>query len=242
MIITDILSELFGYDKYSEITSEHSIKGTYCDLAITVESKVRLLIEVKAIDLDLKEAHTRQAIDYAANKGIDWVVLTNGNLWQIYKVFFAKPISQDLVAQLDLLTLNPRSQTDRERLYMLTREGVQDQLLQSYYVQSQATNRFLLGQLVLTDAVLGVLRRELKRIYPEVKVQLNEIEDQLRQNVLKRDVVDTPEALEAKKLIMKKTGKRPPQRAKPPQEVQIPAASSDTGRSLAANGEEGRSS
>jgi len=41
---------------------------------------------------------------------------------------------------------------------------------------------------------------------------------------------------------MKKTGKRPPQRAKPPQEVQIPAASSDTGRSLAANGEEGRSS
>lgn len=210
MIITDMLSELFGYDKYSEITSEHSIKGTYCDLAITVESKVRLLIEAKAIGLDLKEAHTKQAIDYAANKGIDWVILTNGNLWQIYKVFFAKPISQGLVAQLDLLTLNPRSQTDRERLYMLTREGMQDQLLQSYYVQSQATSRFLLGQLVLTDAVLGVLRRELKRIYPEVRVQVNEIEDQLKQNVLKRDVVDTPEALAAKKLITKKSGKKAP--------------------------------
>jgi hypothetical protein len=33
IIITDMLAEVFGYDKYSEITSEFSIRGTYCDLA-----------------------------------------------------------------------------------------------------------------------------------------------------------------------------------------------------------------
>ena len=33
-IIKDMLSEVFGYDKYSEITSEYAIRGTYCDLAI----------------------------------------------------------------------------------------------------------------------------------------------------------------------------------------------------------------
>src|SRR4051794_15588309 len=36
-ITVDMLASIFGYDKYSEITSEHSIRGTYCDLAIKVE-------------------------------------------------------------------------------------------------------------------------------------------------------------------------------------------------------------
>lgn len=35
-IVVDMLAEIFGYDKYSEITSEHSIRGTYCDLAIKI--------------------------------------------------------------------------------------------------------------------------------------------------------------------------------------------------------------
>jgi hypothetical protein len=33
-IIVDVLSQVFGYDKYTEITSEVSIKHTFCDLAI----------------------------------------------------------------------------------------------------------------------------------------------------------------------------------------------------------------
>ena len=33
-IITDMLAEVFGYEKYSEITSELMIRGTFCDLAI----------------------------------------------------------------------------------------------------------------------------------------------------------------------------------------------------------------
>nr|WP_061260548.1 hypothetical protein [Leptospira interrogans] len=51
VIITDLLSEVFGYDKYSEITTEHVIKKTFCDLAIKIDGKVKLLIEIKAIGL-----------------------------------------------------------------------------------------------------------------------------------------------------------------------------------------------
>ena len=31
-IVTDMLADVFGYDKYAEVTSEFSICGTYCDL------------------------------------------------------------------------------------------------------------------------------------------------------------------------------------------------------------------
>ena len=37
VIVVDLLAELFGYDKYSEITREHSIKSTFCDLAVKIE-------------------------------------------------------------------------------------------------------------------------------------------------------------------------------------------------------------
>ena len=36
-VVKDLLSDLFGYDKYSELTSEHSIRGTFCDLAVKIE-------------------------------------------------------------------------------------------------------------------------------------------------------------------------------------------------------------
>ena len=77
-IITDYLTEIFGYDKYSEVTSEHEIRGTFVDLAIKVNDTLLFLIEAKAIGLILNDKHLKQAVDYAANKGVDWVVPTNG--------------------------------------------------------------------------------------------------------------------------------------------------------------------
>src|SRR5258705_4211292 len=59
IIVTDMLSEVFGYDKYSEITSECSIRGTWCDLAIKINGTFEYLIEVKAIGLDLKDSRSQ---------------------------------------------------------------------------------------------------------------------------------------------------------------------------------------
>lgn len=78
IIVTDMLAEVFGYDKFSEVTSEHAIRGTYCDLATKIDGVVQSLIEVKAVGLELKDPNVKQAVDYTANQGVDWVVLTNG--------------------------------------------------------------------------------------------------------------------------------------------------------------------
>src|SRR6188472_3550779 len=103
MIATDVLADVFGYDKYSEVTRELAIRGTYCDLATRIDGKFQMLIEVKAIGLELKDAHAKQAVDYAANQGVEWVALTNGNLWKVFRVIFAKPIETELVLDIDIL-------------------------------------------------------------------------------------------------------------------------------------------
>ncbi len=206
-IVTDLLADIFGYDKYTEITGEHAIRGTYCDLAVKIEGKLQLLVEVKAIGLDLKDAHTKQAVDYAANQGVEWVALTNGSTWRVFRVVFAKPIDQELVLEVDLLQLNPRTSDHIESLYLLTRESLVKSGLAGYHVQRQATNRFFLGALVLSEPVLEVIRRELKRVSPGVKVQVDEIRAALIEEVLKREVVDGEKATEARKKVQRALGR-----------------------------------
>src|SRR5262245_26978916 len=67
IIVTDMPPDIFAYDKYSEITSECAIRGTWCDLGIKIEGEFQYLLEVKAIGVDLKDAHVKQAVDYSAN-------------------------------------------------------------------------------------------------------------------------------------------------------------------------------
>lgn len=48
-IINDMLGEVWGYDKYFDVTTEYKIKGQYCDYGIKIDGQLVALIEVKAI-------------------------------------------------------------------------------------------------------------------------------------------------------------------------------------------------
>lgn len=207
IIVTDMLSEVFGYDKYSEITSECSIRGTWCDLAIKIDGRFEYLIEVKAIGLDLKDSYTKQAVDYSANQGTDWVLLTNAEIWRIYKVTFAKPILSELVLEINFSQLSPKKSSDVELLYNLSREGWMKSALGEFHTQQQALSRFFMGALVVSNPVLEVLRRELRRISPDVRIDLDQIKSVLTSEVLKREVVESEKAEEARKKIARATGR-----------------------------------
>lgn len=207
VIITDLLQEIFGYDKYSEITSEHMIRGTFCDLAIKLEGHLSLLIEAKAIGLELKEQFVKQAVDYAANQGVEWVALTNGIVWRVYKVAFTKPIEHELVVEFDLLSMNPRKPDDIELLGLLAKEGWQKARLGDYHSQRQALNRFALAAVVLSEPVLEVVRREVRRLAPEIRIDLDDVREVLRSEVLKREVLEGDKAEAAKKQVARSASK-----------------------------------
>jgi predicted type IV restriction endonuclease len=200
-IIKDVLAEVFGYDKYTEITSEYAIRGTFVDLAIKLDGALQMLIEVKAIGLELKDSHTKQAVDYAANQGVEWVALTNGDNWHVYRITFGQPIGQELVFEFDFLSLSHKDANDLERLYLLTKEGWSKSVLGEYHAQMQVLNRYFIAATVLTDPVLDVIRRELRRVSTDVKIDTETIREVLVQEVLKREVVEGDRADEAKRKI-----------------------------------------
>jgi ASC-1-like (ASCH) protein len=203
VIVTDLLQEVFGYDKYAEITSEHMIRGTFCDLAVKLDGALAFLIEVKAIGLELKEQHIKQAVDYAANQGCEWVALTNAVAWRVYRVTFSKPIEYELVVDFDLLTANHRNSEHIELVGLLAKEGWQRAQLGEYHSLRQALSRFTLGALILSDPVLDALRREVRRLSPDVRVEAEEIRNVLVGDVLKREVLEGEKAEAARKQIAK---------------------------------------
>ncbi|HET6573345.1 MAG TPA: hypothetical protein VFG68_07075 [Fimbriiglobus sp.] len=201
LIVTDMLHDVFGYDKYTEITSEHSVKSTFVDLAIKVDGSLVLLLELKAIGMDLKNAYVKQAVDYAANQGVDWVVLSSGVLWRVYRVQFTKPIDHELVYEFNFLELNPKNEDHLELLWMLSRESWQKESLKEYHAQRQAMNRFVLGALLQSDPVLDVVRREVRRVSPGIRIETAEIAAVLQQEVIKREVLEGDKAEAAKRLV-----------------------------------------
>jgi hypothetical protein len=207
VLVTDLLQDVFGYDKYVEITSEHMIRSTFCDLAVKLDGTLAFLIEVKAIGLEPKEQYVRQAVDYAANQGVDWVVLTNGVTWRVYKVSFTKPIAHELVVDLDLLSMNARNAEHVELLGLLAKEGWQKAHLGDYHSQKQALSRFTLGALVVSLPILEILRREVRRLSPEVRIDTDEIKLVLETDVIKREVLEGEKAEAARRHISRAAGR-----------------------------------
>ena len=237
-IIKDMLADVFGYDKYSELTSEYAIRGTFCDLAVKLDGKLSTLIEGKAIGIDLKEQHVKQAVDYAANQGVDWVLLTNGNRWCVYHVLFTRPIQTELVVDIDFSVLSARSEADIELLYLWCKEGWQRSALGDFHTQKQALSRFFLGAMVLSDSVLEVIRRELRRVSPDVRIDIDQIRTVLANEVIKREVMEGEKADEAKKKIAKAVGKATRAAAVAKEQKQSPASQSAETQIKAPNSED----
>lgn len=209
-IISDILSEVFGYDKYTDITSEFAVKKTYCDLAIKLDERPCLLLEAKAAGLDLKEQFIKQAVDYGSNSGVEWVVLTNAVHWMVYKIIFGKPVSSELVYDFDFTQINPKKESDLELLFYLTKEAMSKSgkgSLDEYRSHKQILNKFVVSQMLLSDPVLDAIRKTIKKISPDTKGTNDEIYRIINDEIIKRDILDDEKTVATKKMITRELNK-----------------------------------
>jgi Type I restriction enzyme R protein N terminus (HSDR_N) len=206
-LVKDMLADMFGFDKYSELTSEQQIKGTFCDLAVRIGERIKFLIEVKAAGVVLNDSHLRQAINYGANQGIEWIALTNSIQWKIYRIKFAQPIECEEVTSFEINSINPRSAEDQTKLFLLCREGIASDAMDQFHQHAMLLNRFTVSQVLLLEPVMSILRREFRKLFPDIKVDVEQLTELVKSQVLKREVVEGDKATEATQRIRKLTQK-----------------------------------
>jgi hypothetical protein len=202
-LVKDILSDVFGYDKYAELTSEQQIKGTFCDLAVKLGDRIKYLIEVKAAGVALNDSHLRQAINYGATQGIEWVVLTNSINWKLHRIKFVQPLDTEEVCAFDMTTINPRNEDDLCKMFLFCREGISTDAMDMFHQHSMLLNKYTVSQVLLTDSVVSVIRRELRKIFPDIKCDVQQITDLLKSEVIKREVMEGDKVAEAATRIKK---------------------------------------
>lgn len=200
-LVKDMLADIFGYDKYSELTSEQQIRGTFCDLAIRIDGKIRVLIEVKAAALALNDNHLRQAINYGAQEGIEWVVLTNALEWRLYRIKFGQPVEYEQVSEFCIADVNLKGEEDQRKLFLLCREGITSDAMGVYHQHISLLNKFTVAQVVLSEPVVACIRREMRRYFPEIKIDAESISDLLTKHILKREVIDGEKVKDAQRRI-----------------------------------------
>jgi len=206
-LVKDILGDTLGFDKYIELTGEYQIKGTFCDLAVKIDGKVKFLIEVKAIGTDLKTNHIQQALNYGVNQGIEWIVLTNSIDWRLYKIKFGQPVESEEITSFNLLTINTKNDDDLKKIFLLCREGLSLNAMDVFHQHAQTMNKFTISIIIQSEPILTSIRKEIRKIFPGLKVENDDIQKVLLNDILKRDVMEGDKFEENKTRVKKALNK-----------------------------------
>lgn len=166
LMINHFLADVLGFQPIEEIKTEYMIKGTYADYVVQIGGTRHFLVEVKALSFDLSEKHLRQTINYGANEGIEWALLTNGRNFDFYKIIFDKPIDSRKLFSINLsdtTTLKAAA----EQLQYLHREAVVKKSLKLLWNKCEALYPENVAGIIYSKEVVNVVRRLIKGKYGE---------------------------------------------------------------------------
>jgi len=163
LLITDVLCDALGFDKYSDLTTEYAVKGEFADYGVRIDQQLVAFIEVKRATTKLNERHLRQVEMYAVNEGVEWLILTNGSQWQVYRLIAGLPVTIDLVIDIDLLAETPTLLRKADQLFYLSKESLKRRQIEEVWRERAATAPKSLAAIVLSDPVVEAARKELRR-------------------------------------------------------------------------------
>src|SRR5215469_3510533 len=117
LLVTDFLCDGLSYDKYEDLTTEYQVKRGFADYGVRIARQMVAFMEVKRAATKLGAKHLRQVEMYAVNEGVEWMILTNGQVWQAWHLTAGLPVALDLTLEVDLLGEGGprRRQTPRSR-------------------------------------------------------------------------------------------------------------------------------
>lgn len=162
LLVTDILCDALGYDKYDDLTTEYQVKVDFADYGVRIDKQLVAFIEVKRCAQALNEKHLHQVQSYAVNEGVEWMILTNGRNWQLWHMTPGLPVQMDMVLSVDLLSEDSVAKK-ADALFYLTRDAFKKKSVDQIWKQRSATSARAVTQVLLSAKVIEEVRKELRR-------------------------------------------------------------------------------
>lgn len=165
LLVTDILCDLLGFDKYEDLTAEYQVKGEFADYGIRVDKQLTAFVEIKRVTQKLNASHLRQVENYALKNGVNWAILTNAQHWQVYHIqhVAGETSEASLVFEVDLLDASTKPKDKIDLLMSVTREGLSKGLLDEKWKSRFVSSPKALRPILLSDTIVNEIRKELWR-------------------------------------------------------------------------------
>lgn len=164
LLVTDFLCDGFGFDKYNDLTTEYQVKGEFADYGIRIDKQLVAFIEVKRATTKLSAKHLRQVEMYAVNEGVEWMLLTNGQHWQVYHLSPGMPVQIDLAIDVNVLG-DETPARKLEKLFYLSRESMKRRQMDDLWKAQAATSPRSLATVLCSEVILDAIRKELRKTH-----------------------------------------------------------------------------
>jgi hypothetical protein len=162
----DVLRTALGYDD-CHLDTEVRMLGGRIDIAIKRDDIVLMVIECKNIRARLNHHVRDQAGAYAATLSAPWAVVTNGDIWKLYRVTPdpGKSPRLDIVFDVSLLDKDGVSYEDAEHLYLLSCRALTSGDTDGEYHQVRCTCAARTYDALFSEKVLAAVRLQLSQSY-----------------------------------------------------------------------------
>ncbi len=161
ILVNSFLTDVLGYKELDEIKTEARIKRQFADYLIEVNKKKEIIVEVKPLGATLGAKHLSQVQGYALDAGLEWAILTNGKIYQLYKIILAKPVKEKLLFEFDV-SMAPNSNS-LEEIWLLSRAARKNKKeLLNYWGRLQTSSPEEMSKLLYDEGVVKALRKQMK--------------------------------------------------------------------------------
>jgi hypothetical protein len=121
-VVIDMVKEILGYDKYSEIISDYDIKNSSCVAAVKKSGRLLFLLDIYPVQVNVMPFPDILLQSYGQYQNMDYVVVTNGIYWKVFRIEWGNN-SSILDYEFDFMNLDLKNPEDLKKLQKLCREN-----------------------------------------------------------------------------------------------------------------------
>ena len=197
ILINDFLEKVLGYTSFEDIKTEYVNKLGFADYVLQTSTKntsTRIIVEVKAVNISLKEKVLLQGKGYAIETGIYYILLSNGVQFELHRLEIKEKVPTTCMFSFDILQDNIKNIIPHVEL--ITKKSVSKGLLNNKWQQLNSTAPEKLAEYLMKDKVVKVVK---KLIDTDTKIKFKE--DDILDSIYK--VITTQ--IDIKKPMVKKS-------------------------------------
>ena len=186
LFVTELLVEALGFHRFEDLDTEYPVKGQFADYGLRIDKQLVAFVEVKRCATKLAPKHLRQLVTYAVTEGVEWIILTNAALWQLYHLQGGLPVSVDLVLEVDLLG-GDSLPVLASSLLPLTRDATKRGALDTLWRRVRASSPQSVAAAIMAPAVVRAVRAEMHRQTGHL-LSIDEVAHLIRDTTLRPEV------------------------------------------------------